>query len=331
TVAQILQEHGYRTFLVNKWHVEGFNESAHPQRKGFDEFVGWLVKEPKSHNHYPEIRFKGYEPYVVEENKTGKHGEHATDMTTEEAIAIIKRKQDRPCFLMITYNAPQVPLHAKSTALYDSLHLSAQDKSYAALVSHLDEGVGSIVQTIEDLGIAEETVVIFVSDNGGSREAQLQQIVQNGPLRGMKADLYEGGIRVPLIVKYGAVTTGKTSTFPAYFPDLYATLLDIGGVQDGRETDGTSLLPELFTPNSQNREGRFLYWEQYPKKGIQQAVRWGDWKLIRPGDDAPVELYNLRADIGETTNLSEKHPDIVDKLQAFLQQAHVPSDWWPVE
>ena len=331
TVAQILQEHGYRTFLVNKWHVEGFNESAHPQRKGFDEFGGWLVKEPKSHNHYPEIRFKGYEPYVVEENKTGKHGKHATDMTTEEAIAIIKRKQDQPFFLMITYNAPHVPLHAKSTALYDSLHLSAQDKSYAALVSHLDEGVGSIVQTIEDLGIAEETVVIFVSDNGGSREAQLQQIVQNGPLRGMKADLYEGGIRVPLIVKYGAVTTGKTSTFPAYFPDLYATLLDIGGVQDGRETDGTSLLPELFTPNSQNREGRFLYWEQYPKKGIQQAVRWGDWKLIRPGDDAPVELYNLRADIGETTNLSEKHPDIVDKLQAFLQQAHVPSDWWPVE
>ncbi|MBD1434540.1 hypothetical protein H8B06_17075 [Sphingobacterium sp. DN00404] len=147
----------------------------------------------------------------------------------------------------------------------------------------------------------------------------------------MKADLYEGGIRVPLIVKYGSSTAGKTSAFPTYFSDLYATLLDIGGAQDGGETDDTSLLPELFTPNSQNREDRFLYREQYPKKGIQQAVRWGDWKLIRPGNDAPVELYNLRTDIGETTNMAGKHADMVEKLQTFLHQAHVPSDWWPVE
>jgi len=331
TVAHILQENGYRTFLVNKWHVEGFSESAHPQRKGFDEFVGWLVKEPKSHNHYPEIRFKGYEPYVVEENKGGKHGKHATDMATEEAVAIIKRKHDKPFFLMVAYNAPHVPLHPKSTALYDSLTLPIQDKSYAALISHLDEGVGSVVRTVEEQGIANETVIIFVSDNGGSREAQLQQLVQNGRLRGMKGDLYEGGIRVPLIVKYGTAVADKISAFPCYFPDLFVTLLDIGGVQDGGETDGVSLLPEVFDPNSQNRKNRFLYWEQYPRKGIQKAVRWGDWKLVRPGSNAPIELYNLLTDIGETTNLVEKHPDIVKKLCAYIQQAHVPSDWWPVD
>src|SRR5690606_10970348 len=130
---------------------------------------------------------------VVEENKGGKHGKHATDMATEEAVAIIKRKHDKPFFLMVAYNAPHVPLHPKSTALYDSLTLPIQDKSYAALISHLDEGVGSVVRTVEEQGIANETVIIFVSDNGGSREAQLQQLVQNGRLRGMKGDLYEGG------------------------------------------------------------------------------------------------------------------------------------------
>lgn len=331
TFASRLQKNGYRTYLVNKWHVEGFDESAHPQKRGFDEFVGWLVKEPKSHNHYPEIRFKGYKPYAVAENKGGKHGKHATDMTTEEALAILQRKHDQPFLLMVTYNAPHVPLDAKSTALYDSLNLSAQDKSYAALVSHLDEGVGSILQTIEATGIADETVVIFISDNGGSREAQLVQIKQNAPLRGMKTDLYEGGIRVPLLVRYGSGAAAATSSFPTYFPDLYATILGIGGVANATETDGISLLPEILTPNSQNRESRYLYWEQYPKKGIQQAVRWGDWKLISPGNDAAVELYNLRNDISETTNLAEQHPDITKKLQSFLQQAHVPSDWWPLD
>lgn len=330
TFASKLQENGYRTFLVNKWHVEGFDESAHPQKRGFDEFVGWLVKEPKSHNHYPEIRFRGYEPQAVTANKDGKHGKHATDMTTEEAIAVIQRKHDQPFLLMITYNAPHVPLDAKSTAHYDSLDLSPQDKSYASLVSHLDEGVGSILQAIENAGIAEETVVIFLSDNGGSREAQLAQIVQNGPLRGMKTDLYEGGIRVPLIVRYGSRGSAATSSFPTYFPDLYATILSIGGITDAAETDGVSLLPEIFTPNSQNQESRYLYWEQYPKNGIQQAVRWGDWKLISHGNDRPVELYNLRNDIGETTNLAQKHTDLTQKLQSFLHQAHVPSDWWPV-
>ncbi|KGE13730.1 sulfatase-like hydrolase/transferase [Sphingobacterium deserti] len=331
TFAQILQQNGYRTFLVNKWHVEGFSEAAYPQRKGFDEFSGWLVSEPKSHNHYPEIRFNGDKPYAIEKNKNGKQHVHATDMTTQEAAAIIKQKHEKPFFLMIAYNAPHVPLHAKNTALYDSLNLPPQDKSYAALVSHLDEGVGAIVQAMEEQAITDETVLIFVSDNGGSREAKLQQLVQNGPLRGMKSDLYEGGIRVPLIINYGAPQIGKISTFPNYFPDLYTTVLDIAGVQHAGETDGISLLPEILAPNSQRAEDRYLYWEQYPTKGIAQAVRWGDWKLLSPGNDKAVELYNLRSDIGETTNVAAKHKDIVEKLQTFLQEAHVPSEWWPVK
>ncbi|WDF66861.1 sulfatase-like hydrolase/transferase [Sphingobacterium oryzagri] len=331
TVAQILQQQGYRTFLVNKWHVEGFSQSAYPQRKGFDEFSGWLVSEPRSHNHYPEIRFKGEKAYSIAENRRGKQQVHATDMTTQEATAVIKQQHEKPFFLMVTYNAPHVPLHAKNTILYDQLNLPAQDKAYAAMVSHLDEGVGAIVKATEEQAITGETVVIFVSDNGGSREAKLAKLKQNGPLRGMKADLYEGGLRVPLIIKYGASTVGSVSTFPTYFPDLYATLLDMAAAAHFGETDGISLLPEILAPNSQQPAAdRFLYWEQYPARGIAQAVRWGDWKLISPGNEGAIELYNLRTDIGETTNVAEKHADITKKLQAFLQEAHVPSDWWPV-
>ncbi|WP_437917713.1 sulfatase-like hydrolase/transferase [Sphingobacterium sp. LRF_L2] len=332
TIANVLRNNGYETYLVNKWHLDGFDTSAHPLNRGFQEFHGWLVKEDSSHNHYPTVRFRNNEAYTISENLHGKRGKHATDMATDEAIEIIQRKKDKPFFLLLTYNAPHTPLDVKKPHLYENTDLPENDKAYAALITQMDAGIGRVVKTVEELGIAHNTWIFFVSDNGGSREADVQLLKQNAPLRGAKTDLYEGGIRVPLIIRTAdEQDAGKQSDFPNYFPDLFATLVDITKSHTSLPIDGISLLPELKSPNSLDPKQRFLYWEQYPNLGIAQAVRWDNWKLIRQNIDDAFELYNLEEDIGEVHNIADQKPLIVDKLTNFMQEAHIPSVLWPVK
>jgi arylsulfatase A-like enzyme len=331
TIANVLSNSGYHTILINKWHVDGFDTAAHPLNRGFQEFYGWLVPEHRSHNHYPEIRYRNREEYVISENLNGKRGLHCTDIATKEAVDFIKRKKDKPFFLFLTYNAPHTPLHAKSLDVYKDADLPENDKAYAALITHLDESIGHVLDEVERAGIEKETIIIFASDNGGSTEAQLEKIRQNGVLRGYKGQLYEGGLRAPLIIKTGdKKIAGQKSDFPTYFPDLFATLVDLTGAHTSLKTDGVSLLPEIKSPNSLNALQRSLYWEQYPHHGLAQAVRQGDWKLIKPNVQAEYELYNLKTDPSETTNLVAQYPNVVAALSAELKEAHTESEWWPV-
>lgn len=332
TIANVLSNNGYHTILVNKWHVDGFDTSAHPLNRGFQEFYGWLVPEHRSHNYYPEIRYRNEEEYVIDENLDNKRTLHSTDIATDEAVEFIRRKKDKPFFLFLTYNAPHTPLHAKSSDVYKDVDLPEKDKAYAALVTHLDESIGRVLNEVKLAGITDETVIIFASDNGGSTEAQLEKIRQNGALRGYKGQLYEGGLRVPLIIKTGdKKIAGKKSDFPTYFPDLFATLVDLAGAHTSLKTDGVSLLPELKSPNSLDASHRSLYWEQYPKHGLSQAVRRGEWKLIKHNVEAEYELYNLGSDPSETTNLATQYPDIVKALSAEMKEAHTEAEWWPVQ
>lgn len=331
TIANVLSNNGYHTILVNKWHVDGFDTAAHPLSRGFREFYGWLVPEHRSHSYYPEIRYRNREEYVVSENLDNRRALHSTDIATGEAVELIRRKKDKPFFLFLTYNAPHTPLHAKSQDAYKDVDLPEKDKAYAALVTHLDEAIGRVLDEVKQAGIEDETVVIFASDNGGSTEAQLEKIRQNGALRGYKGQLYEGGLRVPLIIKTGGKKiAGKKSEFPTYFPDLFATLVDLAGAHTSLKTDGVSLLPELKSPNSLSASQRSLYWEQYPKHGLAQAVRRGEWKLIKHSVRAEYELYNLKNDPSETTNLANQYAGVVDALAAELKEAHTESEWWPV-
>jgi arylsulfatase A-like enzyme len=331
TIANVLSNNGYHTILVNKWHVDGFDTAAHPLNRGFQEFYGWLVPEPRSHNHYPEIRYRNREEYVISENSDNKRIRHCTDIATDEAIEFIKRKVDKPFFLFLTYNAPHTPLHAKSPDAYKNVDLPENDRAYAALITHLDESVGRVLNEVKRAGIEDHTIIIFASDNGGSTEARLEKIRQNGTLRGYKGQLYEGGLRVPLIIKTGdKKNAGEKSDFPVYFPDLFATLVDWAGAHTSLKTDGISLLPEIKSPNSLNASLRSLYWEQYPAQGLAQAVRRGEWKLIKQGVRAEYELYNLKDDPSETTNLAARHPDVTGALADELKEAHTESEWWPV-
>lgn len=334
TVANVLSNNGYITCLVNKWHLDGFDPSAGPLDRGFDEFYGWLIREPNSHNYYPTIRWDNRREYVITENLKGKHDDHNTDRSTNEAITFLQRHQDneKPFFLYLAYNTPHVPLDSKSWGIYENANMSPNDKSYAALITQMDDCIGRLLDELKRLKLDKNTIIIFASDNGGAKAAKTEKLDLNGGLRGWKGELYEGGIRVPLIVCMpDKLNAGKVSDFPCYFVDFMATFTDMTNSKTTLETDGISIYPEIKNPNSMNSESRFLYWEQFPREGISQAVRWGDWKLIRQNLDTEFELYNLKTDKKETKNLAKQHPDIVKKLSGYIKSAHLESEYWPVK
>ena len=331
TVANMLSNNGYVTCLVNKWHLDGFDPEAGPLDRGFQEFYGWLIREPQSHNFYPTIRYRNREEYTIQDNLNDKKIDHNTDRATIEAIDFIQRNQQKPFFLYLAYNSPHVPLDAKSWGDYKNMDLSDNDKSYAALITHMDECIGKVLDELKRLKLDENTIVIFASDNGGAKAANTEKLILNGNLRGWKGDLYEGGIRVPLIVKMpNKKNAGQVSNFPCFFPDFMSTFSDMTNSHTTLKTDGISILPEIKQPNSLSTEKRFLYWEQFPSKGISQAVRWGDWKLIRQNIGKDFELYNLKKDESEKQNVATQFPDIVNKLAGYMQSAHVGSENWPL-
>lgn len=346
TIGDLLREQGYRTCLVNKWHVDGFDTTATPLDRGFDEFYGWLVHEPRSHNYYPDVRWRNRERYEIPANQNGLHEDHNTDRATDEAVVFITRMGrgatpegcqaaasqavGQPFFLYMAYNVPHVPLDAKDTLLYAGSGLPDNDRRYAAMISHMDASIGRLMNALREQGLADNTLVIFASDNGGAKAAEVETLSLNGSLKGWKGELWEGGIRVPLIVSWnGHVKPGTQTSEPGYFPDFFATFADLTGARPTSTGDGVSLLP-LITGKVTELPERFLYWEQYPRVGISMALRKGPWKIIRDQLGQPWRLYNLKEDLGETTDLAEKHPDIVAALSRLAEEAHVPSPYWPV-
>lgn len=331
TIANVLSNNGYVTCLVNKWHLDGFDANAGPLDRGFQEFYGWLIREPQSHNFYPTVRYRNREEYIISDNLNDKKIDHNTDRATAEAIDFIRSNQSNPFFLYLAYNSPHVPLDAKSWGDYKDMDLSDNDKSYAALITHMDECIGNILAELKKLNLDKNTIVIFASDNGGAKAANTEKLILNADLRGWKGDLYEGGIRVPLIVKMSDdLNAGQISDFPCYFPDFLTTFSEMTNSYTTLKTDGISLLPEIKNPNSLSSEKRFLYWEQFPSKGISQAVRWGDWKLIRQNAGKEYELYNLKNDRSEKQNIAAQFPDITTKLANYMERAHTESENWPV-
>lgn len=340
TIANVLGENGYYTCLVNKWHMDGFDENAGPLDRGFDEFYGWLIREPRSHNFYPDIRWRNREKYEIPANQGGNRADHNTDRSTNEAIDFLKRmaegvKCDRnklktgsPFFLYLSYNAPHVPLDAKDRSQYINSGLPVNDQSYAALITHMDESIGLVLKTLSNLGLDKNTIIVFASDNGGASAAKVEQLKLNGELRGWKGELFEGGIRVPVIVKWpGKVKPGKVSAQPAYFPDFFATFSSLAGDKN-EKSDGIDLTT-VIRGKSKKIIDRKLYWEQFPSRGISKAVRWGNWKAIKMNTDTPWQLYDLSKDVSETNDLSSKYPEIVSEIEKFALSSHVESDCWP--
>jgi arylsulfatase A-like enzyme len=353
TVAELLQTNGYQTALIGKWGLGNENTTGVPQKKGFNDFVGFL-DQTHAHNYYPEYLWRfdqkaGYDDrQQFIENIDGKQGLYVHDLFTTAANNYVRiNKPDqfnryRPFFLYLAYTIPHANneetrrsgngMQVPSDAPYSSEPWIQPEKNKAAMITRLDADVGKLLERLKELKIEDNTVVFFSSDNGTHKEGGGNPAFfqSSGPFRGIKRDLYEGGIRVPLIVRWpGRVPAGRVVDQPWAFWDFLPTAAQIAGIQPPKNIDGTSFVPTLYG-KSQTNQHEFFYWE-FHERGSQQAVRMGDWKAVRLKLGEPLELYNLGRDPGEKENVAEKNPEVVAKIEAYLKTARTDSERWPLQ
>lgn len=328
TLATVLGGAGYRTCIVNKWHLDGFNPEATPLNRGFDEFYGWLVSTPYSNDpyYYPYYRFHNDSLIHIEENADGRHVRHNNDISTEEAIQFIRRNNNTPFFLYLAYDSPHEPYVIDDTSWYDDKDWDPNTKRYASLITHMDEAIGRLIGEVDKLGIRDNTIIIFTSDNGAAVQAPLETLKSNGILKGHKALLYEGGIRIPFIVNQPGKVPSQSLDNQIYFPDMLPTLAALVDAETPKKLNGINVLP-LFYGNEADTDNRMLYWE-FP--GKQYAARKGDWKVVSVKKGTPLELYNLKDDITESRNLADVYPEIVAEFQREMKGMRTPSPNWPL-
>jgi uncharacterized sulfatase len=351
TVAQVFKDAGYATALFGKWGLGEIGSDGHPNRKGFDEFFGFL-NQTHAHNYYPSWLVHNSEKYPLRnvpesENKENGSGwarekiDYAPDVIFDKAVQWLDQHHRQPFFL---YFASTLP-HANNEAArgvgngqevpdygdYKTTPWPDPDKGQAAMIAHLDAQVGKLLARLKAYGIDRNTLVIFSSDNGPHQEGKnnLEFFDANGPLRGMKRALYEGGIRVPFIARWpGRIKAGTTNDHIGYFGDLLATACELTKQALPAGLDSLSLLPAMRDQRA--AQHKYLYFEFY-EQGGRQAVRFGKWKAIRePMLTGKIELFDLTKDVGESNDVAAQHPGMVQQAARYLDEAHVEDPNWRV-
>jgi arylsulfatase A-like enzyme len=313
TVADVLKAAGYATGLVGKWHMGGAPK-FHPLRRGFTQFFGFVGGGHDYFRADPEgSRRELYIP-IERDGKPGKEPEYLTDAFSREAEAFIRRHRADPFFLYLAYNAPHEPQQAPEKYLDRFAGIEDKKRRYAAaMMAAVDAGVGRILSTLEELALDRQTLVIFLSDNGGSIGVNGSR---NDPLRGGKSTIYEGGIRVPFVMRWtGHIPAGKECREPVISLDIFATAAALGGARAPANLDGVNVLP-WARGKAKGSPHRRLFWRMF---GAAWAVREGRYKLLKTGDRAP-ELYDLENDIGEANDLAASRPEIVARLLAAHEE-----------
>ena len=333
TLGTVMGKAGYRTCLVNKWHLDGYDPQAAPHHRGFDEFYGWTIATVHSNSpyYYPYYRLHGDSLIHIKENEHDAHVRHNTEISTDDAIAFIHRNKERPFFLFLGYDAPHEPYDIDDTSWYDEHgDWSANTKRYAALVTHMDYHIGRLLGTLDALGLRENTLVIFASDNGAAVMAPIEVLNCGAGLKGRKGQLYEGGIRVPLIVNQpGRVPAARQISNIVYFPDFMPTLARLAGSSEAVPSDTNGMdIADLFFGGTLDTDHRYLYWE-FP--GKQRALRYGEWKAVTVKKGAPLELYHISDDPNETHDLAAQHPEMVKAFDEKMRQMRTPSPNYPIE
>ena len=347
TVAERLQEAGYTTAAIGKWGLAAPETEGVPTRQGFDYFFGYNDQR-EAHSYYPNHLWRNEDWVDLEENQDGRRGVYSHDLLTDEVLTFLRREHDRPFFLYVPYTIPHASVDVPEDSMapyagqFEETPSEARGRyiaqltpraAFAGMISRLDRDVGAIVALLDELGLSQNTLVMFTSDNGPHQEggADPEFFDSNGGLRGIKRDLYEGGIRVPMIARWpGMIAAGSTSDHVSAFWDVMPTLCELAGVSAPPGIDGISFLNALRGEAQPQHE--YLYWE-FHEQGGKQAVRMGDWKGVRlnvledPG--APIELYDLAGDPSETRDTAADHPDVVAELAELMDEAHSPSDVFP--
>ncbi|MEQ8785692.1 MAG: arylsulfatase [Pirellulaceae bacterium] len=333
TVAELLKQAGYATGGVGKWALGGPGSSGHPNRQGFDFWYGYL-DQGEAHNYYPEVLYRNEKPERLPGNKLGQRRvsevreTYSHDLFTDEALAFIERNHDKPFFLNIAYTIPHANneggratgngMEVPDFGMYADKDWPETEKGQAAMITRMDRDIGRLTALLQKLDIADRTLVLFTSDNGPHSEGghKHEYFDANGPLRGFKRDLYEGGVRVPLIAWWPGVVTPGVSHHMSGFWDLLPTACELAGVDAPRGIDGVSFVPTLR--GQQQKAHDYLFWKYGDDK---TAVRQGRWKAVRPAAQKPLELYDLETDLGEEDNLAAQHPEIVKRLEKLIAEA----------
>ena len=353
TVAELLKQAGYVTGAFGKWGLGFVGTEGDPNQQGFDEFYGYNCQR-MAHNYYPGHLWDDSVKVEIPENSGDKFGVYAPELIHQRALQFIEKNKDKPFFLFYPNIIPhaELLLPEENLAEYRGKFLPENafkgtepgdqyfriggygtqpegHAAFAAMVTLLDKQVGEILAKLKELGLEKNTLVVFSSDNGPHQEggADPDYFDSNGPLKGYKRDLYEGGIRVPMIAFWeGKIVAGSTSDHVSAFWDFLPTVAEVAGVKAPENTDGISYLPALL--GKEQKQHEYLYWEFHESEG-RQAVRKGDWKLVlyqvlNP-EKTTVELYNLADDIGEENNVADKYPEVVKELTELMKRARTDS------
>lgn len=369
TISKILKDAGYVTGAFGKWGLGYPGSTGDPLNQGFDTFFGYN-SQTVAHNYYPWELQEDDKDIALPANEGTNHGTYAPNLIHAKTLNFIRDNRDTAFFLYVPTVLPHAELFApeeymdlfletavpessferKSKFAPETPYVGVDDPShprykigaygsqpqpraaFAAMVTLLDQQVGEILDLIDSLGIADNTLLVFTSDNGPHQEggADPDFFNSNGPFRGYKRDLYEGGIRVPMLVRWPSVVPANASTdHISAFWDVLPTFAEVAGVQTNENLDGISFLPTL--QGRQQLPHDFLYWE-FHEQGGKQAIRRGEWKLIRYGvkeGNGYESLYNLSSDPSESDDVSERYPDVMDELRAILDNARVDDPQWP--
>lgn len=333
TVAQYLQAAGYKTGLMGKWHLDGYDPRGVPTNFGFEEFKGWLTQVAATQGYWPAKRMNGTQLIDIPENAGGKHGKYDTNMITDDSVDFMERHKAEPWFLYTAFDSPHSPYTAPDFGPYANEHWPDDEKYYAAMIHYMDIGIGKILAKLHELKLDNDTIVFFASDNGPRSEPNPYQtrmadfFDSNGGLTGYKRDMYEGGIRDPWIVRWtGRIQAGAVSDVPVYFPDFLPTALALAGAP-AQTGDGINLEPYLLDPKKKP-EDRFMYWEFYEPQ-FCQAARFGKWKAVRRSRANKIELYDVSVDPWESKNLAEANPDMVKFMEDSMAREHKASPEYP--
>jgi arylsulfatase A-like enzyme len=337
TVAEILKQAGYNTGLIGKWGLGREGTTGIPTRKGFDEFAGFL-SQTHAHQYYPSNIWRNDTLWVLNANTGGRKGQYVHDLFTRAALNFVRIQQDHPFFLYLAYTIPHANNELKDQGMevpgdapYAKEDWPQAEKNKAAMITRLDRDVGRLLAQLKLFRLETNTVLFFASDNGPHKEGGVKpEFFQSaGPWRGLKRDLYEGGLRVPMIVRWpGHVPPGQTNDFPWAFWDFLPTAADLAGAPVPAGLDGQSVLPVLLGKPAKPHD--CFYWE-FHEGGSKQAARQGDWKGIRLGPGQPLELYDLKSDPGETNNVAAQNPAVVARLESCLAAARHESAQWPLQ
>ncbi|WP_299668299.1 arylsulfatase [uncultured Polaribacter sp.] len=355
TLAEALKKAGYVTGAFGKWGLGYPGSEGDPINQGFDVFFGYNCQR-LGHHYYPYHLWSNNDSIVLKGNAGFKKEVYAPNLIQEKALAFLEKNKDTTFFMYVPTIIPHAELAAPDSILnkysgkflpekiykgiekgpnYRLGYYESQKESHAAFVAMIevmDNQVGEIMAKLKELGVEDNTILVFTSDNGPHTEggADPKYFNSNGDLRGTKRDLYEGGIRVPMIIKWPQkITPGTKTDLVSAFWDVFPTFSEIAEIAVPAGLDGISFLPTLLDQSEKQIQHDYLYWE-FHEKGGRQAIRKGKWKAVKYNvlekPNAPMELYDLSKDIGETTNIAAMHPEIVDEMKLIFLNARTPSE-----